>query len=180
MEKFIEVYDDFIPKFLADEVESFCINSGEIGFQFIPNVTGLDQSKHLPGMSHLFYTDNGKVSEYSSFLTQILYYFSFKKNITIHEIIAARIFLTFPFPSPFPLHIHTDKKFPHWVCLYYINDSEGDTVFFDDNKKEIKRISPKKGRIIFFNGNQLHSGSYPTNTPRFILNFNFNGKINLI
>ena len=65
MKKFIEVYDDFIPKFLADEVENFCINSGEIGFQFIPNVTGLDQSKHLPGMSRLFYTDNGKVSEYS-------------------------------------------------------------------------------------------------------------------
>ena len=153
MKKFIEVYDDFIPKFLVDEVENFCINSGEIGFQFIPNVTGLDQSKHLPGMSRLFYTDDGKVSEYSSFLSQILYYFSFKKNITIHEIIAAR---------------------------YYINDSEGDTVFFDDNKKEIKRVSPKKGRIVFFNGNQLHSGSYPTNTPRFILNFNFNGKINLI
>ena len=80
MKKFIEVYDDFIPKFLVDEVENFCINSGEIGFQFIPNVTGLDQSKHLPGMSRLFYTDDGKVSEYSSFLSQILYYFSFKKK----------------------------------------------------------------------------------------------------
>jgi len=180
MKKFIEIYDNLIPKFLIEDIENFCVNSRKIDFNFISNITGLDQSKHLPGMSHSFHTDGGKSSTYSSFLSQILYYFSFKKNITIHEIIAARVFLTFPFPSSFPLHIHTDKTFPHWVCLYYVNDSDGDTVFFDDDNNEIKRVSPKKGRIIFFNGDQLHTGSYPTKTPRFVLNFNFNGKINLI
>jgi len=180
MENFIEIYDDLIPKFLTDDVENICINSGKIDFNFHPNITDLDKSKHLPGMSHPFYREDGSHSKYFPLLSQILYYFSFKKNITIYEIIAARLFLTFPFPSTPPLHIHTDRKFPHWVCLYYINDSEGDTIFFDDDNNEIKRVSPKKGRIIFFNGLQLHTGSYPTKTPRFILNFNFNGKINLV
>jgi hypothetical protein len=68
--------------------------------------------------------------------------------------------------------------------LYYLNDSDGDTFIFDKTLKDtpkvtsdtkyeiIKRITPKKGRAILFDGNKYHSSSGPTKGVRCILNFN--------
>ena len=61
----------------------------------------------------------------------------------------------------------------HYVCLYYVNDSEGDTIIFDNNKKEIQRITPKKGRIVFFDGSLEHCSTRPSTRTRAVLNFNF-------
>jgi hypothetical protein len=57
--------------------------------------------------------------------------------------------------------------------LYYVNDSSGDTLFFDDNKKLIKRVCPKRGTGVLFNSKILHAGSYPKdeNSPRCVINF---------
>ena len=68
---------------------------------------------------------------------------------------------------------HTDCEEPHRVCIYYVNDSDGDTIFYDNKENIIKKISPKKGRIAFFNGDILHSGSAPTQNLRIVLNYNF-------
>ena len=48
-------------------------------------------------------------------------------------------------------------------------------VFDNDTLKEIKRVSPKKGRIAFFDGSIKHTGSTPK-TLRANINFNFIGK----
>jgi hypothetical protein len=57
--------------------------------------------------------------------------------------------------------------------LYYVNDSSGDTFFFDDNKELIKRVCPKRGTGVLFNSRILHAGSYPKdeNSPRCVINF---------
>jgi ectoine hydroxylase-related dioxygenase (phytanoyl-CoA dioxygenase family) len=62
------------------------------------------------------------------------------------------------------------------VCLYYVTDSDGDTIFFDDNENEIKRVSPKKGRIAFFDGTINHCSSNPTKLHRSVINFDFIGE----
>jgi hypothetical protein len=56
---------------------------------------------------------------------------------------------------------HKDLDTEHYVFLYYVNDSDGDTIIFDDNNKIIDKIKPKKGRILLFDGNLLHSSSHP-------------------
>ena len=56
---------------------------------------------------------------------------------------------------------HNDLWFPHHVLLYYLNDSDGDTFLFDKNKNIIDRITPKRGKAIFFNGDILHASSLP-------------------
>jgi hypothetical protein len=77
---------------------------------------------------------------------------------------------------------HTD--FPNVpeniTALYYINDSDGDTVIFNELQgyqgplTERMRINPKQGRLVIFNGNQIHAGNNPTtNDPRFVANINF-------
>jgi len=70
---------------------------------------------------------------------------------------------------------------PHLVVLYYVNDSDGDTIIYDQigqpnniDKSALKikqKISPKKGRCVLFNGKWLHNSSSPQNSPRCILNF---------
>ena len=72
---------------------------------------------------------------------------------------------------------HVDEPtLKHWVCIYYLNDSDGDTLFFDNEKdlNIIHSVSPKKGRFLFFKGNILHTGKHPIDTNvRIVINMDF-------
>ena len=73
----------------------------------------------------------------------------------------------------------TEIKEPIISAIYYVNDSTGDTVIFDQRFGQsgpltIKtRVPPKKGRLVVFDGGLLHAGNTPkTNAPRININFN--------
>lgn len=78
---------------------------------------------------------------------------------------------------------HIDECFPHVAMIYYVNDSDGDTVIFKERATDLysvnslteyTRIKAKKGRCVIFDGSILHAGSHPViNNQRFVLNFNF-------
>lgn len=76
---------------------------------------------------------------------------------------------------------HTDaavELYDNVSCIYYINDSDGPTVLFNeysfDNPKKLtlyKKINPKKGRLLAFHSNRYHTSSSPRkNSYRHILN----------
>ena len=71
---------------------------------------------------------------------------------------------------------HVDlKNEEHKVLLLYVNDSDGDTFFFDNDNKVIKRIRPAKNKAVIFDGNILHAGSHPKNSDcRIVINIDFN------
>jgi hypothetical protein len=107
-----------------------------------------------------------------------------KINLKINKIIRARVIMTPKDPSfgPDNYHLpHVDHFFPHQTILYYINDSTGDTFFFEEMYKEInqdkktlvKRIAPKRGKCIIFDGLQYHTGSAPTDNNRLTISINF-------
>jgi hypothetical protein len=176
--KFIEVYDNIINPKLVNLVENLILKDSILPFIYSENLTyplGSPLRKFKPGINHLFWEEKkGSFSPFSETFNNILYNFSSSKKIIIKQIYGGRVFIDLPTPNPkldFPPH--TDKDFPHWVCLYYVNDSDGDTVFFDDNKKEIERISPKKGRIAFFDGSIYHAGTPSETNSRAVINFNF-------
>ena len=88
---------------------------------------------------------------------------------------------------------HTDHEEDHYSALYYLHDSSGDTVFYnqyDDVRDgtiperwhkaqtqeytECMRQTPKANTLFAFDGHQFHSSSNPTdNEFRIILNLNF-------
>ena len=151
-----------------------------------------------PGLSHLFYdslgTGSTESSKYFSLILPLAFEAAAKANINFDFIGKARSFLQFPsnpnHPNGLINHPHIDMPFPHTVLLYYINDSDGDTIIYNetlsdipDNEVKINnttiltRVTPKKGRCVFFNGIHYHSSSQPINRTRAVINFNlFNNK----
>jgi hypothetical protein len=77
---------------------------------------------------------------------------------------------------------------PHYTACYYISDSDGDTVIFDQTLAEIQesniteqalydfvannkftvaqRCSPKKGRVCVFDGLRFHASTKPAEHDR--------------
>lgn len=79
---------------------------------------------------------------------------------------------------------HVDSNNLNFITgVYYVNDSDGDTILYsqlNDNINypetftEINRVTPKKGRMILFDGRRYHSSSSPIkHSTRVVLNFNF-------
>lgn len=90
---------------------------------------------------------------------------------------------TYNFPH-IDLNIPTSNEVT--TFLYYVNDSDGDTYFFKEKFKEmrghpknldnltiIKKVTPKKGRVVMFRGDILHAGSHPIEyDTRMVVNYN--------
>ena len=105
------------------------------------------------------------------------------------EIIRCRVSVTIPNPNFTAQNMmpHVDWVNPHETCIYYINSTDGDTVFFDQTydtslsleantskqKTVINKISPKQGKAILFDGLQYHSGNPSKTDLRFVLNINY-------
>ena len=60
------------------------------------------------------------------------------------------------------------------TALYYVNDSDGNTVFFDDTYNMVEEIKPQRGKVVIFDGLTYHASTCPTlTTNRITLNFNY-------
>lgn len=75
-------------------------------------------------------------------------------------------------------HPHVDSYDDHQTLLYYVNDTDGPTYIFDENKKILDKIEPKMGRSVILPGNVYHASSPPRdNNMRIVLNVNFGKNI---
>ena len=68
---------------------------------------------------------------------------------------------------------HVDGSMPHKVILFYLNNSDGDTYFYDKKHNIIDSVTPKENRAVLFDGSILHSSSKPIKfARRIVLNIN--------
>ena len=103
-----------------------------------------------------------------------------RMNIKNINVLQGRSFLQFPLnlkdktvDTP-----HTDLQQEHLVALYYVCDSDGDTIIYNEKlisekgfTKKIK-VTPKQGRVVIFDGLYWHTAEQPKKDVRCILNFN--------
>ena len=99
-----------------------------------------------------------------------------KQNI---DIIKGRSFLQLPInytgervDTP-----HVDITNDHFVMLYYVCDSDGDTIIYNEQVKSDsytlqKKITPKQGRVVLFDGSYYHTAEQPLNNIRCVVNYN--------
>mgnify|MGYP001554514535 CR=1 FL=1 len=174
----IKVFDDAVPEYLQNY---FCMqifgrsSEGEIfptiDFRVKYESTGKEENFDPISFTHVLKssTQQSQHLENFSILPRIA---CAKINKTLQQIILGRIFLIMPYKTQrSTMDPHTDFDFNHTVVLYYVNDSEGDTVFYNNQNQIIKSVTPKKGRLVVFDGLTLHSGGIPTENPRCAVNF---------
>ena len=181
MEKFIKIYDDLLSPNEIELIQRKSLDPDYFPWYYTNDVANGPLGKdYAPGFSHFFKEESPTSfphsSQYELFYLNILYRLANKINMFVEHVHRGRLFLHLPSPSPTPDGIHTDLPFPHLVCLYYVTDSDGDTILYKDDKKtELQRITPKKGRVVFFDGSIPHCSSKPSQNTRVIVNFDFNG-----
>ena len=157
---------------------------------YIEDVTaaGDDDSQHRPEMSHQYVELDERgptlggyiVSEHHELFLPLLKRVGFKMGLRNVNCLQGRSFLQFPLSlrditidTP---HIDLDNR-KHLVALYYVCDSDGDTVIYNERKESksytIKqKVTPKQGRMVLFDGSLYHTAEQPLNNVRCIVNYN--------
>ena len=99
-----------------------------------------------------------------------------------------RSFLQLPLAAQYKkehngIHVDLPPSIKHVACVYYINNSDGDTIIYDQTitntpggsndvaLTEHMRVKPTRGRIVMFDGSRYHCSSQPTINYRCIINF---------
>ena len=109
-------------------------------------------------------------------LTQkLLKTFAKKHGLSVNQTIRTKVNLYFKSDNNSHHTPHIDFEQPHWVFLYFLNDSDGETVFFENKEgKEYIRVEPKAGRAVVFDGSIYHASQSPKHHKlRSTLNINF-------
>ena len=172
----MKIFNDIISEKNSNQLEEFLLNDNFPWF-FVKKSSGKSQEvsgfKDTVQFEHHFIRD----SQITSQAIHHLMYLMNWNNIVKETKVSSSIFrmksnlLLKTQSSPNTPHI--DSSDSHTVLLYYVNDSSGPTVFYDENLKVVNEISPKKGRIIVFDGSVYHSSSSPqSNSHRCVINFN--------
>jgi|TARA_A100001388_G_scaffold193009_1_gene145418 hypothetical protein len=102
----------------------------------------------------------------------------------VDDIHVSRAFKTDPHEDRLEF-IHVDLHSPHHVCLYYPHDIDGDTIFYEEKWPDVtmetqpttefhefRRVSPKKGRAVIFDGTRFHSAFRSAVKDRVVINTN--------
>ena len=177
----IKVIDDIVDIFDQEIIKHQVFN--ETYFQYVDDVSiKNNQHQRRPGFKHVFDLDILHDS------IKLIVNNCNKKISKKGEILEARSFLQLPLNTDFTGtgvdSPHLDRFTPHLVFLYYVCDSDGDTIIYDyktekegdvpffEDVKELKRITPKQGRVVIFNGMYWHTAEQPKKDVRCILNFN--------
>lgn len=204
-----QVVDDFLPEAFQNEIQKV-IES--MPWYWVETVSLFPADRYhdagLPfedprvsdafAFTHICFSDGRVQSQYYEFFRTILRFLEMKLGIEVIEVIRIRLRLTPQFPghkegmfnAP---HVDIGSTEPFRTLVYYVNDSDGDTVIFNrkydntnrpvvlnKNEPDLQPIftnTPKKGSGVYFDGQYYHAGNSPlTVRSRCIINFDFRVK----
>ena len=189
----ILVIDDFIDKDYQEDIKNILLGKEEWGnflfpWHYIEDVTDgfAENNQGRPGLSHVYveYNDDKTsdiVSDFHDLFIPMLELACETLEVPSARIVQGRSFMQFPLnlqsdedDTP---HIDLDEGHRHVVVLYYVKDSDGDTVIFnqrtESNIYTVKqKVTPKQGRVVIFDGGLYHTAQQAINSVRCIVNYN--------
>lgn len=182
------VIDDVIPPKLQDEIHDYLM--AQPVWRFIEDMSYSSMRQPYPshGFSCLIkHPEHGMQQQeiYDKVSVPIIEGLLNKIDIPEKIIYFNRAFLQVPLDGKFikaTNGIHVDLPQDHYACVYYVTGSDGDTIVYEQSTKdtqygstvevvEHKRVTPKKGRMVLFDGSRFHCSSQPRNHYRCIVNF---------
>lgn len=139
-----------------------------------------------PGFAHVFYNENGMIGNFYNYIKPVIDASCIQLGIEYKGLYYGRAFLQNPLTTHSGLTTpHIDTAQNHIVLIYYVIDSDGETVIFNksaDSKLEeitqinkeniVQKIMPRQGNVLAFNGNTYHANILPKEHMRCIINFN--------
>ena len=195
--KKVWVFDDIVPAEKQEEIRRTMLGSetaaSDFPWHFIPDVTGGGSRDKRPAFGQTFIRD-GVIKSNETYIRMLSPLWSScmerikEKTNTVgkYSIVKSRTFLQLPLRnlsgSEYDAH-HIDLLEEHFALLYYVCDSDGDTVIFENmyskkvpkppephELKEKIRVTPKQGRVVIFDGYYWHTATQPTTNVRCIIN----------
>ena len=139
------------------------------------------------GFTHQYVTpEGGIICDFHSLFFGLIQNSCKKLKIKEIDVLNGRSFLSTPtnIPKDDVDSPHVDLVVPHFVMLYYVCDSDGDTIIYNektkfggcypDNEMNFtikKKVSPKQGRVVLFDGIHYHTAEQPNHNVRCIVNY---------
>ena len=186
----IIVIDDFISLDYQEKIKQELLGlENDFPWYYTEDVTtaGDFDSQYRPALNHYYVNFNDDdISEVESVYHHLFVPMLSKAckylKIPETEVIQGRSFLQFPLKNidtsvvDTP-HIDLDEGDEHVVVLYYVVDSDGDTIIYNERTESLtytekQRVTPKQGRVVIFEGGQYHTAQQPSNGTRCIVNYN--------
>jgi len=187
----IIILDNVIPSAYQDYLERSIIEE-DIGWKYRPNLgNNTPKPNHTditpaPGIIHVFCNENGIQSNIFYKILPMVKEACRKADYDLTGVYGGRTFIQFPgMDATSFTKIHTDLNVDHMVLIYYVIDSDGDTILFDKTTRDIpkneldisklsisQRITPKKGRAVLFDGSIYHATTLPVLNKRCVININ--------
>ena len=170
---------DAVPWFYHDDLTYG--NKNDATELFLPRNSLDIHFRFSPGFSHALFDEGASQSHLWAGINPIVWFlseqldnrsfsaFSVKMNMTLQSSTKNYISCNYPHQDQ-PEHRDT------WIFLYYVNDSDGDTIIFDGEPPDVEirqRITPKANSGVFFSNKFWHASSNPI-SPNRRVNINFN------
>lgn len=169
----MKIIDDCVNKFFADEIETVFLDTNTFWW-YDPNTLGKGISYDTNKFSDTFQfvhpiIDNGRAdSPYTSLILKLVNEVLETQSINVLNYRRIKVNQLLKCDRGFNPHPpHVDDSADNMISMiYYINDCDGPTYFFDKNYKIVNSVTPKKNRCVIFASNLLHSSSSPVLNPR--------------
>jgi hypothetical protein len=152
------------------------------------------ENKRIPYESswvNMIFNNDEVMNPIMSLSHSILIKALYEKKLSISKLVRIRAGLMTKTPHPVIHAPHVDWDNSHMTALYYVNDADGDTIFYKEKRDpnlEIssykwsegrkfnidRTVTPKADRMVIFDGSIYHSSTSPSQSDyRIVLNFNF-------
>jgi hypothetical protein len=187
--------ENFIPPSYQDIIEDIIFKTSDFQWAYTPSTNNQKEQQLMKRdaasydseqLVHMMFLENSKRSQFFDVLFPFFYFMEEKTGVRMEAIerIKANMLLRSSEPPERYNTPHIDVPDPGYKSLlYYVRDSDGDTVIFNETYRDSKglsvnkRVSPKKGRAILFDSNVWHASSNPRqHQNRVVLNFIFRAK----
>ena len=197
LDKDITVIDDFIDKEYQEKIKNilmgndpFLWKNEEVNFDwyFISDVTDAYSSRQQKrsALVHTFFEEGETINDdiLNYLFLPMLKGVRERMKIKNMNVVQGRSFLQFPLSlkdkTPDTPHIDLDQGIEHIVALYYVCDSDGDTIIYNEREDQglesklytIKeKVTPKQGRMVIFDGTLYHTAEQPKDNIRCVVNY---------
>jgi hypothetical protein len=159
-----------INNFIANDLQLNLLKTlNSDSFPWFINLSKDDPNHALQMDSLIFLHGDTYAVQYAPLIFPLLTEFEKQLNIKIKSIERVKCNLLASRGEPFINPYHIDSINNRKTMLYYVNDSDGDTVFYNeyypsDKVTEQQRVKHSQGTAVIFNSNQYHASSCPVNT----------------